>query len=74
VNYPSTDPYKYCESLEKITTTLSGLKRIFPSHNKLNIPLEDFLSFVKFVLTNREKGKIQHGAGILKYNEYSLFL
>ena len=74
VNYPSTDPYKYCESLKKITTTLSGLKRIFPSHNELNIPLEDFHSFVKFVLANREKGKIQHGAGILKYNEYSLFL
>lgn len=71
--YHSTDPIKYKNSMERISK-LEGIKQIFPSHHDLDLPL-DFIEKVKDAFLSIESmGKLHHGGGMFKYDDFNILI
>lgn len=74
-NYPSTDPIKFRESIEKLyKNKLREIKKILPSHHDLNIGIDIVESIAKAFDDICSKGLLHHGGGTFEYDEFSLML
>lgn len=70
--FPSTDPQAYLKSLEKV----AGLpvKDVFPAHHSLDIRSE-ILFRIRNALINLDlEGKLHHGSGTFKYDDWGIWL
>ena len=71
--YPSTDPVKFKESIEKVSK-LKGVKRILPGHNNLNIPVS-IIRDIKEAFESIEKEKhLKQGAGIFNFKGFNIHI
>lgn len=69
--YPSTDPIKFKESVEKISS-LKNIKRLMPGHNDLNIPVS-LIEEIKDAFESIEKdGLLRQGSGIFEFNNFKI--
>ena len=70
--FPSTDPYAYLQSLEKI----AGLpvKRVFPAHHSLNIQPEIIIRMRDGFRQLKTDGRLHHGSGTFCYGDWSVWL
>jgi glyoxylase-like metal-dependent hydrolase (beta-lactamase superfamily II) len=69
--YPSTDPEKLVNSLERLTT-IANVKKVFGSHNKLSLS-DDILKEVSIAITElRLKRLIRFGTGIHQFNGFKI--
>ena len=72
VNYPSTDPQSYLDSLEKIAVLPA--KRIFPGHHSLDIGPEIVTRMRDAFQALDAEGKLQHGSGTHNYGDWAVML
>ena len=71
--YPTTDPLKFKKSIDKVSE-FSGVKRILPSHNDLNIEV-DFINKVKEGFQwIEEKGKLSQGSGLFDFGQFKIHI
>lgn len=69
--YPTTNPVDLVNSLEKISEIPNVIK-VYGSHNTLGLD-PTILHEVKIAVVElREKGLVQHGTGIQRFNGFSL--
>lgn len=70
--YPTTDPKLFVESVRKISN-LESVRRVLPGHNEF--PLDhNFIKSIKQACEELEKlGKVKHGTGIHKYDEFEIY-
>lgn len=70
--FPSTDPYAYLQSLEKI----AGLpaKRVFPAHHSLDIQPEILIRMRDAFRQLHADGRLRHGSGIVRYGDWAVWL
>ncbi|MFD2042988.1 MBL fold metallo-hydrolase [Ornithinibacillus salinisoli] len=69
--YPTTDPEKLVNSLEKIAF-LEGIQQIFGSHNQLGIDPIILQEVLEAVYELRRKDVIRHGTGIHNFKTFSV--
>lgn len=69
--YPTTDPVDLVNSLERIAE-ISAVSRVFGSHNTLGLDVVILEEVKKAVLSLREKGLVEHGTGVHKFNGFSV--
>jgi len=71
--YPSTDPIRFKESIDKISK-LNNINKILPSHNTLDVPI-NVIERIKNAFEEIEKNNlIAHGSGIFKYGDFNIHL
>lgn len=69
--YPSTDPVKFKESIDKISR-LNNITRILPGHNDIDIPL-DIIERIKNAFTLIEnKNLLKQGSGIFSFEDFKI--
>ena len=74
VNYPSTDPVAYKESIDKLYELKPKIKRLLPAHHDLNIDIE-ILDEMKGILNNlAQENNLKHGQGMIHGKEISILL
>lgn len=71
-NYPSTDPQRYLESLERIARL--PVENLFPGHHDLNIKREMIVCIADAFRLLKEKALLCHGSGTFHFGEWSLLL
>ena len=70
--YPSTDPYSYLKSLERISTL--PVKQLFPAHHSLDIQPEILIRMRDAFLELKKHGKLHHGSGTYDYGDWAVWL
>lgn len=70
--FPSTDPIAYLASIERVADL--PVKKVFPAHHDLNIPVTILDDMKVAFLELKGKGKLQHGSGIYKYDNFAIQL
>ena len=70
--YPSTDPIAYLKSLERMSVLPA--KRIFPGHHSLNIEPEIIIRMREALRQLEKEGKLHHGSGTFKYEDWAIWL
>ena len=70
--FPSTDPYAYLQSLEKI----AGLpaKRVFAAHHSLDIKPETVIRVRNAFRQLKTEGRLHHKSGIFSFGDFSVWL
>lgn len=71
--YPSTDPVKYKESIEKISR-LDNVKKILPAHNDINIPIDIIERIKDAFQTIDDKNLLKQGSGIFDFGDFKIRL
>ena len=71
-NYPSTDPQKYLESLEKIAAL--PVRRLFPGHHNLDIKPELIPQITDVFRALQKENKLYHGSGKFDAGSFRLML
>lgn len=71
--YPSTDPVKYMESVDKISK-LNNIKRILPAHNDINIPIDIIERIKDAFQTIDDKNLLKQGSGIFDFGDFKIRL
>ena len=71
-NYPSTDPQRYLDSLEKIAVLPA--KRILPGHHSLDIQPEIVIRMRDAFRELDTEGKLHHGSGTHNYGDWAVML
>lgn len=71
--YPSTDPVKFKESIDRINC-LKNITKILPGHNDINIPI-DIIGRMKnaFHLID-QKSLLKQGSGIFEFEDFKIQL
>lgn len=69
--YPTTNPVDLVDSLERIAN-LSGLKRIYGSHNQLGLDIHILEDVKEAVKELREKNAIRHGSGLHTFGRFAV--
>lgn len=70
--FPSTDPEKYLNSLERISSL--PVERIFPAHHSLNIDPEIITRMRDAFRQLKCAGKLVHGSGTFDYGDWAVWL
>lgn len=71
--YPSTDPMQFKQSVDRISH-LSDIRKVFPSHNDLNVPV-NIIEKVKDAFGYIEKrGLLMQGSGVFKFENFNIQL
>lgn len=70
--YPSTDPEAYLASLE--TVSALPVKRVFPGHHSLDIQPEILLRMRDAFRQLRAEGKLCHGSGTFRFEDWGVWL
>lgn len=69
--YPSTDPVKFKNSIDKISS-LKNIKRILPGHNDLNVPVS-MIDEIKDAFEYMEKhGLLKQGNGLFEFMDFKI--
>ena len=71
-DYPSTDPQKYLDSIEKVSKL--SIERIFPGHHSLDIEPKIIFSMRDALRILKDEEKLCHGSGVFEYGEWSIKL
>lgn len=71
-DFPSTDPIAYMNSIKKLLPL--PVKRIFPAHHNLNVPLSIIKDMDKAFTDLYKEGKLKHGSGTFTYNNFGIRL
>jgi len=69
--YPTTDPVKLVDSLEKISQ-IPGVSMIYGSHNTLGLDPEIFMEVSRAVAYLRENELTRFGTGVHEFNGFSI--
>lgn len=72
VNYPSTDPLAYLNSLEKVSKL--SAERIFPAHHSLDIQPEIIKRMHDELRKIDEKGLLHHGSGCFNFGDWEILM
>jgi glyoxylase-like metal-dependent hydrolase (beta-lactamase superfamily II) len=71
--YPSTDPLQFKQSVDRISH-LSNIRKVLPSHNDLNVPV-NIIENVKDAFEYIEKkGLLMQGSGVFKFENFNIQL
>ena len=71
--YPSTDPIKFKQSIDKIGQ-LKNITKVLPGHNDLNIPV-DIIKRVQTAFSHLERNHLlKHGSGIWEFEDFKIQL
>ena len=70
--FPSTDPYAYLQSLEKVARL--PVKQVFPAHHSLNIQPEIIIRMRDAFRRLHANGQLRHGSGTFNYGDWSVWL
>ena len=70
--YPSTDPEAYLSSLERIA--LLPARKVFPAHHSLDIEPEIIIRMRDQFRKLKEEGKLRHGSGTFRYEDWAVWL
>lgn len=70
--YPSTDPEAYFKSIKRVAAL--PVKRVFPAHHSLNIQPEILFRMQDAFQQLKEEGKLHHGSGFFKYEDFAIWL
>lgn len=70
--YPSTDPVKYLESLQRVAAL--PVEKVLPAHHDLNVPDTIRTDMEKAFLEIRTEGKLHHGSDTHDYGYFSVWL
>jgi glyoxylase-like metal-dependent hydrolase (beta-lactamase superfamily II) len=71
-DFPSTDPIAYMNSIKKMLSL--PIKKIFPAHHDLNVPLSIIKDMDNAFSELYEKGQLKHGSGIFTYENFGIRL
>lgn len=71
--YPSTDPVKFKESIDRLRR-LETIQAVLPGHNDLNVRKEIVDDIGKAFEWIDRKGLLKHGTGIHKFIDFSIHL
>ena len=71
-NYPSTQPDKYLQSIEKVA--MLSVKRLLPAHFSLQIRPQIMIQIRNELRKLNAAKKLCHGAGTFNFNEWSIKL
>jgi glyoxylase-like metal-dependent hydrolase (beta-lactamase superfamily II) len=74
LNYPTTDPVAYYNSMQRIIKLKNEFNIIFPAHHKLEIEkdvIDELATLLEEVIKNKN---LKHGSGIVKGERISLSL
>lgn len=69
-NYPSTDPVKFFESVNKISSL--PVKRVFPGHHDMNISVSLIKDIRDAFSSLSEKGLLFQGSGLYEYEDFQI--
>lgn len=72
-NYPSTDPVKFDQSIERLTT-LPRVTKLLPGHNNLNIPITHLTDTQKAFQQIKSRNQLKHGTGLHTFGSISILL
>lgn len=70
--YPSTDPAAYLASVERIAALPA--KKVFPAHHDPDVKPALIQDMKKAFTQLKEEGKLHHGSGIFKYEDFSIWI
>ena len=70
--FPSTDPEKYLESINKIAQL--PIKKVFPAHHDLDISVKIIDDIKDAMVSIKKQGKLKHGSGVFEYNNFSIWI
>jgi len=72
-NYPSTDPVKFYQSIERLTT-LPKVTKLLPGHNNLDIPITHLADTQKAFQQIKSRNQLKHGTGLHTFGSISILL
>jgi len=71
--YPSTDPLKYKESVEKIMS-FKDVKRILPAHNSLDIDVDIIERIYNAFVELDSKCDLKQGSGVFEFRDFKIYI
>lgn len=72
VNYPSTDPYAYLQSLQRLSTL--PIHTLFPAHHQLYISSNLLSNIYDAFQSLADQKKLHHCSGLYDYDKFSISL
>lgn len=70
-NFPTTDPAKFAESIEKINR-IKHIIKILPSHNEAPIGGNFITAVSKAFSQLKKQGLVRHGTGLCNFGQFSI--
>lgn len=70
--FPSTDPEAYLSSIERVEKL--PVKRIFPAHHDLDVHPSILTDMKDAFLQLKADGKLHHGSGLFRYDNFGVWL
>ena len=71
--YPSTDPLKFKESVEKIMS-FNDVKRILPAHNSLDIEVAIIERIYSAFVELDDKCNLKQGSGVFEFEDFKIHI
>lgn len=71
--YPSTDPVKFKESIQKISS-LKNVKKILPGHNDLDVSVSIIEEIRDAFESIERKGLLKQGSGIFEFKDFKIHI
>lgn len=68
--YPTTDPYKFMKSVERVTKL--KIKKVLPGHHKLDISVDLVDEIYKGFRKIYDEGLLKQGNGVFEFKEFSI--
>ncbi|MDN5343478.1 MULTISPECIES: MBL fold metallo-hydrolase [Oceanotoga] len=71
--YPTTDPIKFKNSVEKISK-IKGIKKILPAHNELKINIDIIDEILKAFEKIESENRLEQGNGIFQFSNFKIHI